>query len=276
MWQNQSHEANYLLSHNHLPSQDHPSLHNHPRRSRTEMNIRRSFSRLKNKLERPNSKRKPDRISANSGGERRDAAGSLSQPASCVVVDGGRDQEDKENDTDGQQIRSTDRPSATGVPEPVPAGRSNNGQEGIEGGVHGGEVSQRYLHPHSDIRLAVGSGSGHKGNEAEGEQVGRVRSSPSTPSITLSRKPDGISTIPEHVPTFLRSNESGGPSAGADGNRPDWGSTASATAKLILRGVRDSADAFGPLKSIAGGLCFILENCEVWPSFHILHYLRYL
>ena len=29
--------------------------------------------------------------------------------------------------------------------------------------------------------------------------------------------------------------------------------------------MRDTADAFGPLKSVAGGLCFILENCEVWP-----------
>ena len=42
----------------------------------------------------------------------------------------------------------------------------------------------------------------------------------------------------------------------------------SATAKLILRGVRDSSDAFGPLKSVAGGLCFVLENCEVQPSSH--------
>ena len=39
----------------------------------------------------------------------------------------------------------------------------------------------------------------------------------------------------------------------------------SATAKLLLRGVRDTADAFGPLKSVAGGLCFILENYEVFP-----------
>ena len=46
-------------------------------------------------------------------------------------------------------------------------------------------------------------------------------------------------------------------------NRPDLGSTATSSAKLILRGVRDSADAFGPLKSVAGGLCFILENYEV-------------
>ena len=50
-----------------------------------------------------------------------------------------------------------------------------------------------------------------------------------------------------------------------DGGRVDsMGShTASAAAKLLLRGVRDTADAFGPLKSVAGGLCFILENCEV-------------
>ena len=58
-------------------------------------------------------------------------------------------------------------------------------------------------------------------------------------------------------------NETVGTSAGVDENRPDWGSTASSSAKLVLRAVRDSADAFGPLKSVAGGLCFILENCEV-------------
>ena len=69
-----------------------------------------------------------------------------------------------------------------------------------------------------------------------------------------------------------RGREGGGPdtenenaerSAVAVENRPDWKSTASSSAKLVLRAVRDSADAFGPLKSVAGGLCFILENCEV-------------
>ena len=41
---------------------------------------------------------------------------------------------------------------------------------------------------------------------------------------------------------------------------------ASSTAKLLLRGVKESADAFPPLKSVAGGLCFILDNCEVRPT----------
>jgi len=48
-----------------------------------------------------------------------------------------------------------------------------------------------------------------------------------------------------------------------DGGGSGWKSAVSAPAKLLLRGVRDSADAFPPLKSVAGGLYFILENCEV-------------
>ena len=76
-----------------------------------------------------------------------------------------------------------------------------------------------------------------------------------------------ISTVPDHVLAILRHDESGESSAAADEKKSNWKSTASATAKLLLRGVRDTADAFGPLKSVAGGLCFILENCEVWsPS----------
>ena len=75
----------------------------------------------------------------------------------------------------------------------------------------------------------------------------------------------GAPTTLDHVPAILHHDENGGPSAAADENKSNWKSTASATAKLLLRGVRDSADAFPPLKSVAGGLCFVLENCEVWP-----------
>lgn len=58
------------------------------------------------------------------------------------------------------------------------------------------------------------------------------------------------SAVPDRdVPEVLR------PSVTDD--KSDWRSTVSATAEL-LRGVRD-----GPLKSVAGGLCIILESCEV-------------
>ena len=55
-------------------------------------------------------------------------------------------------------------------------------------------------------------------------------------------------------------DENAGPSAAS---RPGWGSTASSSAKLVLRGVSELSDACGPLKSVAGGLCFILDNYEV-------------
>jgi hypothetical protein len=72
---------------------------------------------------------------------------------------------------------------------------------------------------------------------------------------------------PDDGPKEIHLSENTEPRAATDKKKSDWKSTASATAKLILRGVRDSSDAFAPLKSAAGGLCFILENCEVWsPS----------
>ena len=85
-------------------------------------------------------------------------------------------------------------------------------------------------------------------------------------SITFSDHPTdsvGISAVSDHVPATLHREKSGEPGAAVDETGSNWKSTASATAKLLLRGVRDSSDAFGPLKSVTGGLCFILENCEV-------------
>jgi len=67
-------------------------------------------------------------------------------------------------------------------------------------------------------------------------------------------------------------NESAEPSATAVESGSDWKSIVSSTAKSLLRGVRDTADVFPPLKSVAGGLCFILENYEVWsPPLSAIH-----
>ena len=89
------------------------------------------------------------------------------------------------------------------------------------------------------------------------ESVGSSSSFPQPESRSTGggreREGDGLGT----------ESESPGASAVIIENRPGWKPTASSSAKLVLRAVRDSADAFGPLKSVAGGLCFILENCEV-------------
>ena len=89
---------------------------------------------------------------------------------------------------------------------------------------------------------------------------------PLVPPLIVSSASIAVSAVPEPVQEALHPNKSV-PNI-ADENKSDWKSTASATAKLLLRGVKDSADAFGPLKSVAGGLCFILDNCEVWPPSH--------
>ena len=71
--------------------------------------------------------------------------------------------------------------------------------------------------------------------------------------------------IPDHMPEVQHPDESAKPSAIAD--ETISGKESTVTVKL-LRVVRDSASGFGPLKSVAGGLCLVLENCKVWPPSH--------
>jgi len=71
----------------------------------------------------------------------------------------------------------------------------------------------------------------------------------------------------DRAPNIPCPDETIGLSAAVDGITLDGESTPSATVRL-LRGARDSPNGFGPLKSLAGGLCLILENCKVWPPSH--------
>ena len=101
--------------------------------------------------------------------------------------------------------------------------------------------------------------------------------SQAVPLITLFwfDNPDRPSNSGAHQPV---SNETDVPNPGpsnpvvepgsADEKKSNLKSNVLSGAKLILYGIRESADAFGPLKSAAGGLCFILDNCEVryFPS----------
>ena len=82
----------------------------------------------------------------------------------------------------------------------------------------------------------------------------------------------GTPTIPDQAPEVLHPDKNVEPGPTVDEHKSNWKPTAFATTKLLLRGVRDFADAFGPLKSVAGGLCFILDNCEVWHPSRILHF----
>ena len=120
-----------------------------------------------------------------------------------------------------------------------------------------------------DIKHRFG-GSKHK---ADKKKATGGRGERADPSGSLPRPEPHIVTTGDREQAGNKSNadKSVGPSAAADENKSDWRSTASASAKLLLRGVRDSADAFGPLKSVAGGLCFILDNCEVRFPLYAIH-----
>jgi len=246
-------------------------------RTTTMDDIRDSFSRLKKDLKHrlKGRKNKPDMAGTNTAGESVDSSGSLLRPDSRVVA-GGHDGEGSGTNAAEQQARSRDRYPQPA--EPGPTGGSDDDRQRREADVDGKEVNQGHSRPDLDVETgAVG-----------GEEPDQTYPSPPIPSIPPTRKPDGMrtcsiqllhlivpsdnpntSTIPDHVPEDTHPNKNAKPSAAPIEKKSNWKSTVSATAKLLLRGVRDSADAFGPLKSVAGCLCFILENSEVLPSFHI-------
>ena len=54
-----------------------------------------------------------------------------------------------------------------------------------------------------------------------------------------------------------------------DKSGSSWGSTAYSTTKLTINVVKEVADAFPPLKAVAGGLSVILDHCDVQYISHI-------
>ena len=82
----------------------------------------------------------------------------------------------------------------------------------------------------------------------------------------------GSPTLPTYVSEVLRPNESVERSPVLHESKSNWKSTTLSTAKLLLRGVRDSSDVFTPLKSLAGVLHFILDSYEVRPLLSRTYY----
>ena len=231
-------------------------------------NMRKSLSKLKKDFKHRigGIKRGPDQAGADAAGEGVGSPASLLRPGPHV--------EDGRTSTDVSQTYSTDSPPH---PQPVTAGEDhlNNPKRNEEDTDKKG-VSRSRSSPDPDVE---GAGSGPS------REVERTSSPPTVTPIKSKQEPDGMWTpspqllclitlltntdapaVPDRAQRDSRPDENTEPSAAANEKKSSWKPTALATAKLLLRGVRDSADAFGPLKSVAGGLCFILENCEVWAS----------
>ena len=244
--------------------------------------MRKSFSKLKKDFKHRlgSKKRAPDTEGTNAAGEGVSSSPPLLRPDHHAAVSG-HDGEGTRVSVDVSQAHSRD-PSPH--PELVPAdeGRLDDPQS-EEVDVDERKVSRR----HSSLVPGVGGAAG----SSPTREIKRASSLPSVTPIPPKQELDGMWTlslqllcltvhldnagapdVPDHVPQDPIPDENIEPSAAANEKKSSWKSTAIATAKLLLRGVRDSADAFGPLKSVAGGLCFILENCEVSSSSYIYYH----
>ena len=216
-------------------------------------------------------KGKQDKMGADTPEEGVDSSSSVLRPILRTVA-GGLDREGSRANTNTRQVHSRGR---SPQPEPVPAGGKDDDGEGKEADVGKKVAIPGHSSLGPNVGTAVGGGTGPT-------EVGPLVPVPSTP-IMRGGKAESTqwaylfhlfcliillddtepSAAPDQVPEVASPDGSAEPGPAANEETSNWRSTAVAAAKLLLRGVRDAADAFGPLKSVAGGLCFILENYEV-------------
>ena len=215
-------------------------------------------------------KGKQDKAGANIPEDSISSSSSFPRPVPHIAA-GGHDGGGGRANADTRQVHSRDR---SPQPESVPVGGRDDDGGGKEADVDEKVVGRGHSCLEPNIEAVVGGGLGPT-------EVGPLVPSPSTP-IVHSGKPESTRTClfhllylivpldnaepsaaPDQLPEVSSMDEGAEPGPTAGEEKSNWRSTAVTTAKLLLRGVRDSADAFGPLKSVAGGLCFILENYEV-------------
>ena len=251
---NDRHVTNYLLSH-----------HNQ-RQSDDNMSLQKPFSRLKEKVKHRlgGGRPEPETGGMDTGGEGVGGMGSVPQPSPHLIAQDGHDhpQSGGEADVGGGLVGSAD-PLPSDDPGFVPVSKIGRDGEGSEATIEGREVGGGNLH----LRLGVGPSQG--GNNTDEERVHQVNPSPSESnestttywSLPSSDNID-ISAVPDPVQQALGVSE--GESGPADADKLGWRSTASAMAKSFFRMVKESQNAYPPLKSIAECLYIVLNNCEVW------------
>ena len=242
--------------------------------------MRKSLSKLKEDFNHRlgRKKRAADRAGDIAAGETVISSASLTRPDSCVTA-GSCDEEGSRIGTDASGVHSRD---LSPQPKLVHADEGHDNPQGGKIDVDEKEVSQTHSRPDPDVEAAAGGGPSREIKRASSPLPVTSIAPKQEPDSTWTLSPQPLRlitsldnadapTVPDRVQRDPHPDENAEPSTAANEKKSSWKSTALATAKLLLRGVRDSADAFGPLKSVAGGLCFILENCEVWSG-PCLHY----
>jgi len=133
------------------------------------------------------------------------------------------------------------------------------------------ERSQRALQPHAYERAGPESSQERAdtgGKKAGPQSKSDTRRTP-TPSILQDTEPESTWAAQFQSPPLT--DDAANPAvpgpnrvgAATSKDNLERKHTVSSAAKLTLRAVREASDAFPPLKYVAGGLCAILDNCEV-------------
>ena len=119
-------------------------------------------------------------------------------------------------------------------------------------------MSLQDLDPRSLKRKRQLTGSSDKGEESGGlDPMDLDIGKSSAPAYGVSSQGQDLAA------TCKRSSGQHPNSAAADETQQIWKPAASAETKLALHRVKESPNAYSPLRSIAEGLCLILESCEV-------------
>lgn len=218
----------------------------------------------------------PGRAGANTAGER-DSSSALLLRTDSPASASSHNEERSGIATGMSQVRSRD-------PSPMPAdkGRRDDPQR-KEAEVDETQGGQRHSRPGPDVEVAAVSGPSRAGNRArfplpitsvphKQEPDSKWAPFPQPLCLIIPLYNADASAVPDHIQKELP-NENAEPNVAASAKKSSWNVATSATARLLLRGVRDSADAFSPLRPAAGArdLSFILENCEVWVSLLVHH-----
>ena len=239
--------------------------------------VRKSFSEVKKRLKHRlgGKKRAPDRAEANAAGERIGSSASPLRPDPRVTTSG-RDEDGGRLSISVSQVHSR---GPSPHPKPVLANEGRRGDPQRKR-IDADEKDM------DDAKIVAGGGSSREDKQAysplpitliprKQEHGSTWTLSPWPLCLIIRLDNTDTSVVPDHLPKGLLPDENAEPNVTTNEKKSSWKSTAFATAKFLLRGVRDSADGFGPLKSVAGCLCFILDNCQVRPSPCIHHQNSY-
>jgi len=224
------------------------------------MSLRKSLSRFREKMKdrlRIGDRREGRATSVGGEGSDRPSLSLRSEWNTVMEGEGRGEDSEAGGGEDNPVLRPGDSGSITRGRDP---GRSDNHTDE-------GETDQKRLH------VEVEGTSGREGrDQADTPPRSDVKNRTPTPPISRGGESKGVyTTLFWPLPLTDAAGDPVAPDYAHDNattpkDEPGWISTTSSAAKLLLRAVERASDAFPPLKSVAGGLCAILDSCEVWST----------